>query len=361
MAKNLSIVAQGISGEEGKLLGYNVSDNGIYTPAIGDVVRGTSATYVAQDGTIKTAPPNVARVDYTNGVAELLLEPSSTNYVLNSYDFTQWSNGANSLTPNYAISPDGNQNATRITFSANQVVSQSTSVPIGVTATASIYIKGNNGKTITLNVGGVDVTHTLIGEWQRLESTGTTANGNIIISTYGGVTANDILVWGAQMEQGDFATSYIPTNVATATRSADSLTNFGSTQIIDTQSGILFFEGSALSNDLTYRTISLGNGNEGIVNLFYNNASNTIVCSAENILIIAQVPDITKNTKFVVRYATNDFTLFANGVQIGQDTSGYVKANLLRFDFNNGAGGSPFYGRIRQVKHLPYNTDISKL
>ena len=46
MAKNLSIVANGISGDEGHLLGYNVSDNGIYTPAIGDVVRGTTATYL---------------------------------------------------------------------------------------------------------------------------------------------------------------------------------------------------------------------------------------------------------------------------------------------------------------------------
>ena len=72
MAKNLSIVAEGISGDAGHLLGYNVTDNGIYTPAIGDVARDTTATYVAQDGTIKTAAENVARVDYTNGVAELL-------------------------------------------------------------------------------------------------------------------------------------------------------------------------------------------------------------------------------------------------------------------------------------------------
>ena len=87
MAKNLSIVAQGVSGTEGKLLGYNVTDNGIYTPAIGDVARDTTATYVAQDGTIKTAAENVARVDYTNGVAELLLEPESTNLITYSRGF----------------------------------------------------------------------------------------------------------------------------------------------------------------------------------------------------------------------------------------------------------------------------------
>ena len=100
MAKNLSIVANGISGDEGHLLGYNVSDNGIYTPAIGDVVRGTTATYIAQDGLLKTAPPNVARVDYTNGVAELLLEPSSTNLVPYSENFSLW---AKSNCTNYIL------------------------------------------------------------------------------------------------------------------------------------------------------------------------------------------------------------------------------------------------------------------
>ena len=106
MAKNLSIVAQGISGAEGKLLGYNVTDNGIYTPAIGDVARDTTKTRVNQSGVIENVPANVAAVDYTNGVAELLLEPTSTNLIQNSeptsaegassgvtYESFSWANG----------------------------------------------------------------------------------------------------------------------------------------------------------------------------------------------------------------------------------------------------------------------------
>ena len=113
MAKNLSIVAQGISGTEGKLLGYNVTDNGIYTPAIGDVARDTTKTRVNQSGVIETVPANVAAVDYTNGVAELLLEPTSTNLITYSevYEGSGWTGfSSSSLFPNQS-DPFGGNNA----------------------------------------------------------------------------------------------------------------------------------------------------------------------------------------------------------------------------------------------------------
>jgi hypothetical protein len=46
------------------------------------------------------------------------------------------------------------------------------------------------------------------------------ADGTGAIS-YTGVTGNGVLLWGAQVEAGSFATSYIPTGAATATRDAD--------------------------------------------------------------------------------------------------------------------------------------------
>jgi hypothetical protein len=361
MAKNLSIVAQGISGDEGKLLGYNVSDNGIYTPAIGDVVRGTNATYVAQDGLIKTAPPNVARVDYTNGVAELLLEPSSTNLVPYSYNFMTWSDGGASLTPYDAISPNGTQNATRIIFSTNQTVQQSTSVPIGVVATASIYIKGNIGETIVLNAGGVDGVHTLIGEWQRIETSGVTSNVNIRISASGGVTARDVLVWGAQMEQRSSATSYISTNGATSTRSTDSMLNFGSSQIIDSQSGILFFEGNFIDN--SYGRFSLRNdSDETLINI--SSSSGQVVCSylsqgANNGVMAANTDAVSKSVKIAFKYKTNDFSLWVDGVKVGEVLSGQSGGSATSFSFYDNT--AYFYGRVRQVKHLPFNTNISTL
>ena len=353
MAKNLSIVAQGISGDDGHLLGYNVSDNGVFTPAIGDVVRGTSATYLAQDGTIKTAPPNVARVDYTNGVAELLLEPESTNLVPYSENFSQWSAfSGQSITPNYAIAPNGKNDASRIVFSSsNQLLKQTTTLPINVVCTASVFIKGTKGETIQITGGGIDDLKTLSGEWERIETTQTSASPDIIINTYGGSTARDVLLWGAQQERISYATSYIPNIYAgVSTRSADSMTNFGSSQIIDSQSGVLLFEGyffeggfgmqSSVSN---FRIILGYAGSNPRKMYYYINDSVTE--------LISQTYDYLK---IVLKYNNGTQECYVNGVLEG--TSTYSTPTDLSF-----LDLSAFQGRIRQLKYLPYNTDISKL
>ena len=105
--KNINIVAKGLAGDEkGNVLGYNDTPSGYVAPVIGKSERDSSATYVDKNGVIQLAPPNQLRVDYTNGVAEILLEPQSTNYMPYSEDFTQWTKqetgtSTADLTPNY--------------------------------------------------------------------------------------------------------------------------------------------------------------------------------------------------------------------------------------------------------------------
>ena len=65
--------------------------------------------------------------------------------------------------------------------------------------------------------------------------------------------------------------------------------------------------------------------------------------------------------KVALRYAENDFTLWLNGEKVATDNGGVTGVALLSLDFADTNGNSPFYGRVRQVKHLPYNTNISKL
>jgi hypothetical protein len=378
MAKNLSIVAQGISGDAGHLLGYNVTDNGIYTPAIGDVARDTTATYVAQDGTIKTAQENVARVDYTNGVAELLLEPTSTNLITYSEDFSEWSLDSGMVLNSGFLSPDGTNNAYSLSTDSDTSSNQLKKGGLDVGGTnkdgvASVYIKGSfEGQEVklTLNEEGISaytISVNVTTEWKRYEITNTTTTGTSFSFRITPATSNDLIyIFGAQLEQQSYATSYIPTNGAIATRGADSLTNFGSEQIIDSESGILFFEGSALVNGGgNDRRISLGDGTQNNRVFFDYRGDGTfrIFYTANGVGgVVSYSLNQNELLKLGIKYNTQGVNLFVNGNNVGQDNKIISFSNLNSLSFTDSIQTfNPFYGRVRQVKHLPYNTDITTL
>ena len=132
----------------------------------------------------------------------------------------------------------------------------------GTTYVFSVYLKANGRTKVNLAAGGLggsatstfdllletatgSGTITSVGNgWYRCAITGTSPSGgllNPIIQandgsgiSYQGDGTSGIYVWGAQFEQGSFPTSYIPTNGATATRSADlasvSVSEFGYNQ-----------------------------------------------------------------------------------------------------------------------------------
>jgi len=159
--------------------------------------RASSGTYVGSDGLIKTA---------------------TTNLLLRSEEFDQspWVAPVGvTVTANAEIAPNGTLTADRVQWdAANKALSQSFTGLNGVSYALSMWVKGAAGETIRFGGNNIAADNfTLTGQWQRLEITGISSSPplNIAINTFGGVTARDLYVWGAQLEQSDTVGEYVKT------------------------------------------------------------------------------------------------------------------------------------------------------
>lgn len=205
--------------------------------------RSTTATYIGKDGQLKTAAANEPRFEKEG----LLLEGQSTNLVLLSADMTQWPwSGAGAgtgvvpvVTGNYASAPDGSQTATRLVMNKGagssgtdeSTMRCSLTTTVGSAYTLSVWLKSTDGTSlqkVSLSFNGeAPATITVTGEWRRYQITTLSAidaNRTPRLQLRGGFGTSDtadILVWGWQQENLPFASSYIPTNGAAVTRTAD--------------------------------------------------------------------------------------------------------------------------------------------
>ena len=246
-----------------------------------DFSRASTATYLGSDGLIKTASNNVPRVEYDadGNVKGLLIEEQRTNVVAYSEATSFWTeDGTATITNSTQIAPDGTASATLVDIGStgsslgpnriarfNSGLSASTKVTVsvflkkpdtdaasyinvrlycsGATATDMYVDYDTSDFTSVNNSNVVDTIHASEdygNGWFRVSFTGT-LNASATGSTnfrVGGVvsgshtsTGTDFIMWGAQVETGSFATSYIPTTGATASRSRDiaeiSVDNFG--------------------------------------------------------------------------------------------------------------------------------------
>jgi hypothetical protein len=297
--------------------------------------RSTTATFVGSNGLIQTAAINAPRFDYdpaTLAAKGLLIEEQRTNLLLYSqqFDDASWGKFAGAVTANTTVSPDGTTNADLFTISSTvgslfrsvsvtnaQVYTGSVYFKAGTTsttrlkieATANIYEVAFNLSTGTTSpVGGTgSATITAVGNgWYRCTATATaTATGTGSFSAIAtGVAGQNILVWGAQLEAGAFATSYIPTVASQVTRSAD----------VATMTGTNFSEwynqseGTMVCNFAIVGSVPSGTGRVWEVSNSVS-SGNTITLRQGTVITGA---DVTVTTGGVVQVDTNSFTTPVN-------------------------------------------------
>lgn len=388
------VIKLGTSGnfgvKEGGTLAYN-DTNGVFKAIELASSRASGATYVNQSGLIKDAEVGVPRIDWTNGVGELLLEPLSRNLITYSEDFSNvsWTKTNATVTANSSLSPDGSVNADQIiaTSTSNVLVQDGGISVVANKYSASVFLKYNShdlvrvrlanyfiaNTSVTFNLQngtidnvGVEAENAKIEDygngWYRcsftsLSNAAAGSNAQFIVEFLGTYSSgSSVYIFGAQLEQLSYPTSYIRTSGTTVTRIADAVTGNSSLgQVINSSEGVLYAEMSALANDGTQNLLGLNGGSISNSILFGFSTSNGIrFYGAESGTAtgfdLTTAATITSNLKLALKWSLNDVKFYINGTQVGTDTSFAASSSLNELSFDNGSGANDFYGRIRELK-----------
>ena len=393
MANTLNLGTDGNWGvKKDSLLGYN-SENGNFKPLAFNFTRASSATVVNKAGLIETVGTGEPRIDFSNDAkGALLLEPTRLNSLLQSNQFdTTWAKASATIESGKS-GIGGSANAWKLTTS-NSFGYLVQTISVSGTKTFSIYAKSDTTDGIVLRlIGGsnpyvfwslvdgsylgsgggadlIDKKSTSIGNgWFRLDMTTTVDCTSVRVysgDSAGNFAAGSIYIQYAQLEQGSYATSYIPNfgNSAGATRSADDCNNGGNEQVINSTEGVLYAEISALADDSTNRQITLkGADASNRLVLKYDNQSNIIqsfnrVGGSESAFLSATVSDITNFNKVAIKYKLNNYALWINGVEVDTAVLGTTWAANTLTDLKFSDGGSDFYGKVKSVQ--VYTTALS--
>lgn len=232
--------------------------------------RSGTATYFDPSGVMRTAPSGLARYDFdpVTGLSKgLLIEGAGQNLITYSQDMSGWTVANGTITGNAATAPDGTTTANQFVSAAGAAAHffQRDSTTTAVVHTVSIFAKYDSVQYLYLDAytstaspaavfdlqngtlvstTGIAATITPIGSgWYRCSMTFTAEAGITQIrlfpttssggASYTGDGIHGVYAWGAQLETGSVATSYIPTTTTPLSRVADSATSVANSRAAD--------------------------------------------------------------------------------------------------------------------------------
>ena len=379
-----------------------------------------TATAIGSSGFIAVVNANLPRFDYnpvTLACKGLLIEESRANLALNSSNLSaaSWSLLRATNTINSGTAPDNTNTANLLLDNAvsgtHVAIQLFTKAASPVVYAASIFLKAGvrtrgefrmsdqagNGTKVTFNLSNGTVgTPSVFGTgftlgsasvvamkdgWYRIILT-TTSNSSVTLGlelyiatdalaiSYVG-NGSGFYVWGAQLEAGSFATSYIPTTTTSLTRNADNAemigTNFSSwynqtqgTFVTDfdkysaaSRGGVLCAGNTA---GATGTDIAIDGQNDAKVRAFIENLGAVEMLNATLATYAANTP-----IKGAIAYATNNAVGAAASALGTVDTSVVVPTlNALQIGAlrnSSSAAQSFLNGHIRSIRY--YNIRLT--
>jgi hypothetical protein len=280
--------------------------------------RTSSATRINKDGVIETVASDVPRLDYSDSNCPvLLLEPTRTNLYLNS----------------------------------------DTLVTQDVTTSAEEYTVSFYG------TGSLEFTGTYTGE---LAGTGYNEKVTLTFTATAGTLTTTVTgdVRNAQIELGDYPTSYIPTTSTAVTRVKDICNDGGDIDVFSGNEGSLFIDAvnfATPSSSFSPITLSDGTTNN-LISFFYEEDTIGISVRLNSAFIYDyNITSVTANqrNKTLLTYKDNEFKVYFNGELKDTGTSGTAPSGMFKLNFAsiNGTTNN-FEGKIYDTRF--YNTVLTE-
>jgi hypothetical protein len=363
---------------------------------------------------LETAASGVARFDHnpvTNESLGLLIEEGRTNLLTYSeqFDNAAWTKTQSSIVPNTVVAPTGLLTGDLHlpnTTAAEHPLSQNFSFVSGTTYTFSVYLKAAGytqcrirfqssafsgtaqsidvdlvaGTAVSTSGSPISTINNVGNGWYRVTSTATattTISAAIsVFSIIGGSTTgagngySGVYIWGAQLEAGAFATSYIPTVASQVTRSTDAPTITGTnfSSWYNNAQGTLYSEASTYDVSSSGRTGFSITGatndnriqvNHGTTKIFI---SKSTVTQLTNTIANATVSNNVAS-KIALAYANNNSNGSANGVIAGVDDTVVevpvvTQANIGLLPVGT---ANTLNGQIRKIAYYPIRLTNAQL
>lgn len=271
-----------------------------YTPTESSFLsRASTKTYFDASGVMQTAAVDEAAYDHEyNGVswvpAGLSVEGAATNLLKYSeqFDNTRWVKQVVLISSNSTTTPDGSTTADKMVVNGGTALGIY-QIPVGYALntdhTLSVFVKAAELSKVELSWNGSSISTFDVSSGQLLSGTGTisyagdgwykcscvmqrSTSGQAVLIRFHPEDRNvndgtsGIYIWGAQLEEGSYPTSYIPTTTTTETRAADVLSpatyplnharigyqNFVPSATVTPSTEATGFEADSIQNQLTY-------------------------------------------------------------------------------------------------------------
>ncbi len=407
-------IGQSIGSSLGRAIGSSLSAGGGYASLVTNGVlapyvtftRASSGTYYDSAGVLQTALTDIPRIDYdpsTLALRGLLIEEERTNLLTYSeqFDDAAWIKSGITISANTTTTPAGVVTGDTVEVS---VAGGSKSIREDKTVSAlqytfSVFVRAGTDSVLDIGIyqGGfvaqsakiISGPGTLGGgaglqtisslsssEWTRIAVTSTAALSAAAASFYcypGGAinsVGDSVILWGAQLEAGAFATSYIPTTSAAVTRAADNgVLNTLSTIGYNALEGALYAEvmrpalsGSALIADFRVSSgnrIGFGNniGGGGVTewDCYVQNAS------ADQAFLRSATAVAGQPVKIACSWKANDFALSIDGGAAITDVSGSLPSPTTLSVGRNGDVTKWLNGYLKNLRYYQRKMNVQAL